>query len=267
MSRSCASVVVGREDSVFIPLTFDAQSALLLFLILNTGDVQHLQVTRRNELLKSATILGVRSSDDVIVPDDDRFPDGMTLKWEPDDVASALSRTFVSPAIHATPYKPGTFTPSSSNINIDVLITFDRKGVSSHANHVSLYYGALHWLRRIDQTGAAVTLYSLTTTNIMRKYMFFLDSPLSVFSHLFKVLTSRSSHNLPEDLLFHNDVTGYRRAQNAMTNGHVSQMLWFRWGWITLSRYMWINNLKRQHPAASAIALAPDAQLLIKNSN
>jgi N-acetylglucosaminylphosphatidylinositol deacetylase len=227
--------------------------------------VPHLRETRKNELLKSATILGLRSSDDVTVLEDGRFVDGMTLQWEPDDVASALSQTFASPAIRTISSEPGSDTSSSSNINIDVLITFDHKGVSSHANHISLYYGALHWLRQIDQTGATVTLYALTTTNIMRKYMSIFDSPLSVFSHLFRELGSQSLHNLPEHLLFHNNVTGHRRAQNAMTNGHISQMLWFRWGWIWLSRYIWVNDLKRQHYQRSATELAWDAQSLIKN--
>ena len=233
---------------MFIPLTLDNQYALLLLLILNTGDVPHIRETRRNELLKSATILGLRSSDDVTVLEDARFLDGMTLQWEPDDVASALSQTFASPTTGAISSVPGTYTTSPSNINIDVLITFDHKGVSSHANHVSLYYGALHWLRQIDQTAAAVTLYSLTTTNIMRKYMSLLDMPFSVFSHLFQAWRSRSPHNLPDHLLILNDVAGHRRAQKAMTNGHVSQMLWFRWGWIGLSRYIWVNDLKRQTP-------------------
>lgn len=35
----------------------------------------------------------------------------------------------------------------------------------------------------------------------------------------------------------------YRKAQKAMTEAHVSQMRWFRWGWIGLSRYMVINDL------------------------
>jgi len=29
-----------------------------------------------------------------------------------------------------------------------------------------------------------------------------------------------------------------------MTTAHKSQMRWFRWGWIVLSRYMVVNDLK-----------------------
>ena len=31
----------------------------------------------------------------------------------------------------------------------------------------------------------------------------------------------------------------------AMTRAHVSQMRWFRWGWIGVSRYMVVNDLGR----------------------
>ncbi|RMD42722.1 hypothetical protein DV735_g2416, partial [Chaetothyriales sp. CBS 134920] len=36
------------------------------------------------------------------------------------------------------------------------------------------------------------------------------------------------------------------RAREAMVHGHRSQMVWFRWGWITLGRYMLINDLVRE---------------------
>jgi N-acetylglucosaminylphosphatidylinositol deacetylase len=29
-----------------------------------------------------------------------------------------------------------------------------------------------------------------------------------------------------------------------MISAHQSQMVWFRYGWITLSRYMYINDLR-----------------------
>jgi N-acetylglucosaminylphosphatidylinositol deacetylase len=36
----------------------------------------------------------------------------------------------------------------------------------------------------------------------------------------------------------------YGAAWSAMTQAHRSQMVWFRYGWITLSRYMVINDLR-----------------------
>lgn len=45
-------------------------------------------------------------------------------------------------------------------------------------------------------------------------------------------------------LLFLSDSEEVRRAQKAMTHAHISQMRWFRWGWIGLSRYMVVNDLR-----------------------
>lgn len=51
---------------------------------------------------------------------------------------------------------------------------------------------------------------------------------------------------LPGQLLFINSVSEYLTAQSAMVNAHKSQMVWFRYGWITIGRYMVVNDLRRQ---------------------
>jgi N-acetylglucosaminylphosphatidylinositol deacetylase len=48
----------------------------------------------------------------------------------------------------------------------------------------------------------------------------------------------------PSPLLFLSGIGEVRIAQQAMTTAHKSQMRWFRWGWIGLSRYMVVNDLK-----------------------
>jgi len=48
----------------------------------------------------------------------------------------------------------------------------------------------------------------------------------------------------PSPLLFLSAPQEVRIAQKAMTNAHKSQMRWFRWGWIWLSRYMVVNDLR-----------------------
>jgi N-acetylglucosaminylphosphatidylinositol deacetylase len=48
----------------------------------------------------------------------------------------------------------------------------------------------------------------------------------------------------PSPLLFMSGPGEIRTAQLAMTTAHKSQMRWFRWGWIGLSRYMVVNDLK-----------------------
>jgi len=54
----------------------------------------------------------------------------------------------------------------------------------------------------------------------------------------------------PSPLLFMSGLGEVRTAQRAMTTAHKSQMRWFRWGWIALSRYMIVNDLKLEKVVA-----------------
>ena len=84
-------------------------------------------------------------------------------------------------------------------------------------------------------------LYSLSTVNVVRKYTSFFDSIIS----LVVIIASKKQMNEhPSPLLFLSGVQEVRAAQTAMTNAHKSQMRWFRWGWIGLSRYMVVNDLR-----------------------
>lgn len=98
-----------------------------------------------------------------------------------------------------------------------------------------------------------VTLYTLTTTNIVRKYAGVLDAPLSMVTgavgNLLDVLTGSAKTNstaAPGRLLFVSSVNEWIRAQGAMIKAHKSQMVWFRYGWITIGRYMVVNDLKKE---------------------
>lgn len=57
-------------------------------------------------------------------------------------------------------------------------------------------------------------------------------------------LAGKEEGERPSPLLFVSGWDDLRRAQKAMTNAHISQMRWFRWGWIGLSRYMVMNDLR-----------------------
>lgn len=65
-------------------------------------------------------------------------------------------------------------------------------------------------------------------------------------------LGAPSDPTIPEGLLLVNTPAQTRIAQKAMTHAHVSQMRWFRWGWIGLSRYMVINDLVLESVSAYA---------------
>jgi N-acetylglucosaminylphosphatidylinositol deacetylase len=116
-----------------------------------------------------------------------------------------------------------------------VIVTFDESGVSGHPNHVSLLRGAKEY---VSTVAPHARLYTLTSVSILRKYISILDGVVTL-----AVRGGGGGGGGGGGLVFVSSVRGYRRAQRAMTDAHVSQMRWFRWGWIALSRYMVVNDL------------------------
>jgi N-acetylglucosaminylphosphatidylinositol deacetylase len=181
-------------------------------LCLSTGNADGLGTIRKRELVSSCRELGVRSDDDVVVIDDAKLPDSMSTSWPSSKILEYLHRYAA---------------------NADAIITFDEGGVSSHPNHISLMQGAQELLAE----GTLKKLYTLTSVSILRKYLSVFDIPLTL-----KVARTEGE----DAFVFVSDLKQVRIAQRAMTDSHVSQMRWFRWGWIGLSRYMVVNDLCEQ---------------------
>jgi N-acetylglucosaminylphosphatidylinositol deacetylase len=163
----------------------------------------------------------------------------MTASWDPKLISSLLAHAF-APKINSASTKQG---PEAT---IDVLITFDEYGVSSHPNHIALHHGARSFLSSIMKFHPGyrcpVTLYTLRSTSLPRKYISILDAVVTVLQTLAR--RGELKRDPPAPLLFVSSPMGYATAQSAMTKAHKSQMRWFRWGWIALSRYMIINDLR-----------------------
>ncbi|CZT10783.1 related to GPI12-N-acetylglucosaminyl phosphatidylinositol deacetylase [Rhynchosporium agropyri] len=244
--RICLLIAHPDDEAMFfaptvLALTNPQLGNHVKILCLSSGDADGLGETRKKELVKSGMALGLRKEDDVFVVESPEFPDSMTILWDKQKVANLLSSAF-APNLSNPMSSKSALQPTAT---IDVLITFDSSGISSHPNHISLYHGASHFISSLikNRPGWAppVDLYTLTSVNIMRKYMSFLDSFLSlaVIAVSKKVMTEH-----PSPLLFLSGVEDFRSAQKAMITAHKSQMRWFRWGWIGLSRYMIVNDLR-----------------------
>jgi N-acetylglucosaminylphosphatidylinositol deacetylase len=96
-----------------------------------------------------------------------------------------------------------------------------------------------------------VSLYTLTSTNILRKYAGVLDAPVTMLYGIMagiidKKKPSKKSGPGANRLLYVSGISEWLAAWKAMVYGHQSQMVWFRWGWITIGRYMVVNDLKRE---------------------
>ena len=260
----------------------------LKILCLSTGNADGLGDTRRKELEAAALTLGIRRREDVFVMNDEsRFKDGMGEQWSEQEISKVLASAFApqlntpspSPpppsarekekdkASRSRPTKkhsksPSTGTPQKSpspapegpRATIDVLITFDSQGISHHSNHISLYNGAKlflsHLMRGHSGYSCPVTLYTLSTVNIARKYSFVLDAIPTYISGIIASMGGKSK-SIGDKILFISDMQKYWKARHAMVEGHKSQMVWFRWGWIGVGRYMVVNDLRRENVIAA----------------
>jgi len=270
--RICLLIAHPDDEAMFFAPTLLALTRPELgnhvkILCLSSGDADGLGHVRKNELQKSAVRLGLREESDVFVVDDPRFPDSMTTTWSAKDVCSALASAFapelaesLSPSLvvaRRKSYQNDGTAVREDEPTIDVLLTFDQHGISNHPNHRSLYHGAVTFLRELTNGKSGhscpVTLYTLTTTNIVRKYAGVLDAPFTILWGISSIFQDSISGKTPPPkggianrLLFVSTFDEWVKAQMAMISGHQSQMVWFRWGWITIGRYMVVNDLKRE---------------------
>ncbi|KAI9889041.1 MAG: N-acetylglucosaminyl-phosphatidylinositol de-N-acetylase [Vezdaea aestivalis] len=285
-------------------------------LCLSSGDADGLGEVRKKELAKSGLLLGLQKEDDVFVVDDPTFPDSSNT-WPSTPIASLLTQAFLpppssSPKAHSTststshPPKTKRLHPPATpplRPSIDVLVTFDPYGVSSHPNHISLYHGAREFMSSLPED-ADVKLFTLTTVPIWRKYLGVLDAfaigwalrprdetvakkesvegeikdegegeqtvgkeektktdlvkrskkkteaKVEVAKEEEAEKVSELEEHKPvqdeiDDMVFVSGPWMWFKAVRAMTQAHKSQMVWFRWGWIGLSRYMSVNELTR----------------------
>lgn len=168
----------------------------------------------------------------------------MTTTWDAQQISALLTSAFAPAAPSSDPLAPPKAT-------IDVLITFDKKGVSGHPNHVSLHRGATAFVASLTRGKAGwqppVDLYTLTTVALPRKYSAFLDAVATLTAWAIATPMRAKAH--PAGLVFLSGLgpAGWGTAWRAMTTAHKSQMVWFRYGWITLSRYMVINDLRLEN--------------------
>jgi N-acetylglucosaminylphosphatidylinositol deacetylase len=217
-------------------------------LCLSNGDADGLGQVRERELVESCVRLGVHALH-IECFDHKDLQDSMTARWTPEAVADAVKRYLAT----QEPF--------------DALITFDEGGVSGHPNHASILPGLEQLVRGpasvkpagkstnrkpkakvVQPNGPQPELWVLLTTNVVRKYLGIGDALASLMLITWRVARSPGKGpekrknwmtliNLPHEAM---------RAQRAMVLGHPSQMRWFRWGWVVLGRYMYINELHRR---------------------
>lgn len=189
---------------------------LLHLTCFSVGNDQGLGPVRRLELIRSLGILGIDQYD--IVDDEEKFQDSMSTTWD---------ETLINAYIAS---------------DTDVILTFDENGVSNHPNHKSLYRAAL-------STSDSVSVYSLKTWEVSKKYSSTLYTNYQLLIQCFWPLLSFGStdgdQKTFQQVLIFGNLYDSLVGLTAMVTGHYSQMVWFRWFWVALSRYGNANELIR----------------------
>lgn len=183
-------------------------NATVHLLCLSEGNYYNQGAQRKQELLSSCAVLGIPDSRVTIV-DHKKLPDDPRAEWS----VSLVSSLIVN---HIRAH------------SFNMVLTFDGSGVSGHANHVAIHKAVSH-LASTGQVPNDCCLLSLVTVGLLRKYISFLELPVSWL--------------LPSGLRCIIGSQGYRRAKDAMFC-HRSQLLWFRYLYITFSRYMFVNTFQ-----------------------
>lgn len=177
----------------------------------SSGNFDGIGHVRKQELLASAQQFNVPASNVRLIDDPQRFPDSQEIHWNTTILASEIS-SLLSPETK--------------------ILTFDRGGVSGHNNHRSIYEAS-----QLEKATTGRELFVLRSLPTWRKYLFVADGLISYIS-------SRANPDQSSILILstRQEATA---AQTAMITAHKSQMRWFRYGWIYLSRYMVVNDLVR----------------------
>ncbi|MFH4982649.1 hypothetical protein AB6A40_009358 [Gnathostoma spinigerum] len=187
-----------------------AQAGTEVYLLcLTTGDNEGLGWKRKRELMKAVSILGAKE-ENVTILDYDIFQDGLVL-WNEELLGKVILR-FIQ------------------TLEVDMVVTFDEGGVSSHPNHIACFT-SVQYLYTRALVPADIQIFVLESVPIWRKYLTGLDALIS---------------SLHSTFLYVSPLYCYLSTWRAMS-AHASQLLWFRYLYMLFSRYVLINTLKRIH--------------------
>ncbi|XP_051552573.1 N-acetylglucosaminyl-phosphatidylinositol de-N-acetylase-like isoform X2 [Myxocyprinus asiaticus] len=132
--------------------------AAVYLLCLSTGNYNNQGPQRKRELLDSCAVLGIPGNHVTII-DDKELPDDPAVHW-----STALISSLILKHIQ--------------NYNISLVLTFDGRGVSGHANHIAISKALSH-LASAGRLPEGCQIFSLHTINILRKYLSVLELPVS----------------------------------------------------------------------------------------
>ncbi|KAL1413111.1 N-acetylglucosaminyl-phosphatidylinositol de-N-acetylase [Vanrija albida] len=207
------------EVMFFAPtiLNLVATGWTILGVCLSSGNADGLGDTRSQELYDSYSLLGV-PREQVILVEHPELQDSITTSWDPQTIYADI----LVPILEKRP--------------ITHIITFDKQGVSGHPNHVSLSEVDKQLPEELLHPPQFVTLES---PSIVAKYTSALWAAFYALRTWARVEESADSGSA---LTFIASPSQYVQGVRAML-AHETQMVWFRWLYISFSQLMWVNQL------------------------
>ncbi|KAG0671162.1 N-acetylglucosaminyl-phosphatidylinositol de-N-acetylase [Maudiozyma exigua] len=218
--------------------TLDNEDISFNIICFSNGDADGLGNLRAKELNESVALL-LRGQNYQVHLFDHR--DGMNETWDEELMLSQLNHII---------------DPKQNNL----LLTFDSNGVSGHINHRTCHSIAMTYKSNHDNT--ILLLLDSYSNNILKKYSAFTLELIKIIIHFFFETYERFCQNkfIPSNLLnYYNDklqtknndkitffipFPKYVFAYATMLNAHKSQVVWFRYGWWALSRFVFVNDLQ-----------------------
>jgi len=272
------------DEAMFFGPTLCSLDPLNTFVLcLSNGNADGLGSIRELELIQSCAHFGIcpdSGSSDVHSPscvrviNDNRLPDSMVIRWDPDVVKAHVLEQI-------------------KLWDIDAVITFDEHGVSGHVNHIDTYAGVVAALNSLDSaephcassSSDVCTAYKLVSVSVFRKFSGLLELLLSAYllvwyewlvlimcsyippsGHTWNTVTPGSDvrgkcirayitlglpgkpstaveSESPGGALISQPLLSFTDIYTAM-KCHNSQLVWYRRIFIIISSYSYINTLR-----------------------
>lgn len=200
-------------------LALISRNKLAHLLVLSTGNSRGLGPIREKELHQSCEILHIDQSRCIIL-NRTELQDNPSQWWPKENISQIID------------YYIKTF-------QIDLVITFDRGGISGHVNHRSIALGMEYYISQMEQTPL---IYQLSTVSSVFEYTSIVDLIRTLIKFLPRMIRSLMVSSTDHRVLFVNSPWKYFQALKSF-HAHRSQVLWYRHIYTIFSRHMFINDL------------------------
>ncbi|CAL9731989.1 N-acetylglucosaminyl-phosphatidylinositol de-N-acetylase [Monosporozyma unispora] len=185
------------------------------------GDIRALELQHSIKLLLSQRITNTTILD---------HKDGMDEVWDAGKMLSQLNNII-----------PTSLPKGRQNI----VLTFDKDGVSNHINHKKCFEVASKYHSNNMKSTLLLTLNSYHN-NILLKYSSFGWECLKLLNKLYNPFISKQVSPFKSNGHFtvFSTYPQYILSLSSMLNAHKSQMVWYRYFWWVMSRFVFVNNIK-----------------------